>query len=511
MSKLSVAFFNSFSKRISAIFIVLIILLAASQYAILQHLWNQAWLEQEQQFFWGIAQNYEAELHHLLKDEIDKDQVIQALFRLQRLNPRIDPFILDGEGTPLYFIPDSGGDYNIQKVSLAPIKKSLTFADFRNLPILGTNPRQCSSSQCSTTVFSVAPIHIGSTPGYLYIILNNAPYRNIANAVEDYYLLFGGAIISGVFTLAFGIFGIFLFSLLTRRFYRLTKAVQSYGNGDFSERVSEKGSDEIAQLAQNVNKMADTISAQIAQLRETDLLRRQLVANVSHDLNSPLTSLQGQLQLLQLHYSKLTESEKLEKLEVAHNGAQSLSKLIAELLELSNLEAKDIEPTRSEFLLQEVISEEIFPRLQDQARERNIFLRLECPEETPCVLADCDLIERALSNLVENALQYSGKASQVLVSIHAKGGAPANSIEISVADDGIGIAKNELCHIFDRYYRGNAERDSSTGSGLGLAIVKKIVEVHDANITVEGDLGQGLRFTFCLPTAVGYSQRGEEK
>ena len=488
---------NSLAKRLSITFWILLLLLAAGQYFLLRHFWDKAWLERDQLFFWGLAEQYAIELGPYLQEPIQRDEVLAQIYRLTQQNPRVDIFILDETGTPRFFLPEHHEHEVLPPISLEEIKASLAFTKKRHFPLKGPNPRSCRKRQCPDEIFSAARLKIGDVDGYLYVPLFSRGYASLAVGIKDKYLLLVGALTSAVLTLALGAFGSWLFSLITQRFYQLAAAVRSYGSGDFEQRIPENGSDEVSQLARDVNQMADTIEAQIDQLRETDRIRRELVANISHDLNSPVTARGVQLQLLQMNFSEFSNDEKIERLRLSTRSVDSLRRLITELLSLANLEAKNVEPHKSMFNIEEMIQEEIFQRLAPVANERTIELVLQSDSAAQAVYADCDLIERALVNLVENALHYGEGGNQVLVELSSREG----EVEVSVTDQGPGVPEADLPHIFERYYRGAEQRSSTKGSGLGLAIVKKIVEVHGSTIRAERGAEGGMRFVFRLPAA----------
>jgi predicted ATPase/signal transduction histidine kinase len=230
---------------------------------------------------------------------------------------------------------------------------------------------------------------------------------------------------------------------------------------------------------------------------ENVYLRRELIANVSHDLRSPLASLRGYLDTLLLKEGSLSDAERHAYLEIALRQAEHLQALISELFELARLDFQgyriDAEPVQLGELARDVTQ-----KLQLAAQGRGVALAVEIEPELRFVRADIGLIERSLTNLLENALAHTPVGGQVVLSVFARG----SQVVICVGDTGSGIDAADLPRIFERFYRADKSRSrNAEGSGLGLAIVKRILELHDSQIRVESEPGRGTRFWFELPLA----------
>jgi predicted ATPase/signal transduction histidine kinase len=230
---------------------------------------------------------------------------------------------------------------------------------------------------------------------------------------------------------------------------------------------------------------------------ENVYLRRELIANVSHDLRSPLASLRGYLETLLLKGQVLAEADRRSYLEIALRQAQHMQTLISELFELARLDFEgyriDAEPVNLGELVRDVAQ-----KFGLAAQTRQVALALEIEPELGLANADIGLIERTLTNLIENALAHTPAAGRVVLSAHAEGA----RVVLGVSDDGSGIAGADLPRIFERFYRADtARRRDTKGCGLGLAIVKRIVELHGSEIHVESVADRGTRFWFDLPLA----------
>jgi signal transduction histidine kinase len=284
--------------------------------------------------------------------------------------------------------------------------------------------------------------------------------------------------------------------------------MESFKRGDFSQQpdssyrsqvhfdTAQRG-DEIYELGTIFTQMADRIHQQVGQLKQTDLLRRELVANVSHDLRTPLTSLQGYLETLLLKEGTLSPQEQRTYLEIATKHSEQLGTLVAELFELAKLDSREMEPHVEPFSLGELV-QDVVQQLRLAAEQKRIGLHTHFPEDLPFVSADIGLIERVLKNLIENALRYTQPGGTVTVALIREN----QTIVAEVTDTGCGISPEDLPYIFDRFFRTGANnQEQSTGAGLGLAIAKQILELHGSAIEAQSILNSGTTFTFHLPAA----------
>jgi signal transduction histidine kinase len=293
--------------------------------------------------------------------------------------------------------------------------------------------------------------------------------------------------------------GALLFAVLTRRLRSLTAEVEEFTKGPFEDArpvaVSERPRDEIDQLRNACHYMADTIRQQVVSLKENDRLRRELVTNISHDLRTPLTSMQGYIETLMIKDDSLDPATRRQYLEIARKHSAHLGRLIQDLFELARLASSRVTPEFEHFSLTELIHD-IVQEFELQARESQVSLRIEPPTDVVSVYADISLIQRVLENLVGNALKYTPEGGKVSIAVQAS----TNGVGVSVADTGPGIAKEDLPHIFERFYKVLPDDDSGSGSlGLGLAIAKRILELHGSEIIVTSREPGGTRFQFDLP------------
>lgn len=269
--------------------------------------------------------------------------------------------------------------------------------------------------------------------------------------------------------------------------HSMMRATTRIADGRYGERVPVTSDDELGQLATQFNRMAAT-------LERVEQMRRDLVANVAHELRTPLASIAGYMEGL-LDGVIPAEPETFHRL---HREAARLQRLVDDLQELSRAEAGQISLRPRRITVQELV-EVATGRLQPQFDDKGIDLTVVLPAGLPPVLADPDRIAQVLTNLLGNALQYTPSGGRV--EVRARTDTPA--VAIAVADTGIGIAAEHLPHVFDRFYRVDRSRArASGGTGIGLTVARHLVEAHGGSIKAESaGPGHGSTFTVALPTA----------
>ena len=242
--------------------------------------------------------------------------------------------------------------------------------------------------------------------------------------------------------------------------------------------------------------MADTIVDNMNKITSLDTLRQELIANVSHDLRSPLSIMQGYIETLIIKRDSLPDPEKERYLAVIMRSSQKLSHLVGQLFEYSKLEANQVRPDKEQFLVDELVSD-ILMKYEIPARDKGVELSMESPGKLPAVFADISLVERAIQNLVDNALKFTPHGGKITITLQNR----VTGIEVSVADTGPGISLEDQPYVFERYKKlsGN-ESVNHEGMGLGLAIVKKILDLHQSGIHIKSTPGMGTIFWFQLPT-----------
>ncbi|PSQ97115.1 MAG: two-component sensor histidine kinase [Bacteroidetes bacterium SW_9_63_38] len=482
---------NSFYAKLSALFLVLIVGLGVLL-AVLGGRTAQRYADEvEQKLNRTLAQEMVPRFEPLLEDSIDYKGIRATIRDMTGINRRIEIYILDRTGTvKASFAPPSAA-IRQKKIDMAPIRR---FMKGEGLPILGDDPRHGNAEK----PFSAARIELmGEDNYYLYVILGSEQYASVAGMIEDSYIIRGGLVGLGLVVVVVAGLGLLLFRRLTQRLRRVQHAVMAFEQGDYEQRIDARSSDEIGQLATSFNRMADTLVDTMEELRQADRMRRELVANVSHDLRSPLASIQGYLETVHMKDGDLAPEERQRYVKTALRNTRRLNDLVSELFELSKLETKQVEPTLEPFPIPE-LAQDVVMQYEPQADEQGIDLRAELPEQHARVRADIGLVERALSNLIDNAIHYTPDGGTVCVRLVNED----ENVCVEVRDTGPGIPEDELPHIFERFYRVDKSRDrDSGGAGLGLAIANTILDLHDQSLKVESTVGEGTTFRFRLPVA----------
>jgi signal transduction histidine kinase len=286
----------------------------------------------------------------------------------------------------------------------------------------------------------------------------------------------------------------FLSAALTDRILTLNRAAERIARGELSTRVVVEGHDELAQLTQAFNVMAAQLELAQQKQQELDTLRRDLVAWVSHDLRTPLTSIRAVLEALA--DGVVDDSTTVQRYyRIAQQDIRSLSHLIDDLFDISQLDAGGLKLDIETNSIGDLISDTI-ESISETARRQNIELAGDVQPGTDPVRMDAARIGRVLTNLTANALRYTPTGGRINLSAQRT----AEGVEIEVDDTGEGIRPEDLPYVFDRFYRGEKSRSRATGgAGLGLAIARGIVEAHGGHIHAESEIGHGARFVVVLP------------
>jgi signal transduction histidine kinase len=274
----------------------------------------------------------------------------------------------------------------------------------------------------------------------------------------------------------------------------MRETAQQIAKGDFSKRVRIKSKDELGELAESLNTMADELQQKMENLRRMDRMRTDFVANVSHELKTPLTLIRGYIETLE---DRAMDDKKTATkfISIIKEHADRLGHIIDDLLSLSELELSDDSVHKTEFDLKELI-DEISLGFGHALSEKKQKMTVNSDGSDFRIKADRDKIEQVFVNLIDNAIKYtkeSGRIEMLLIE-HDR------SVIVNVHDSGIGIPKEHRERIFERFYRVDKARSREVGgTGLGLSIVKHIVLAHNGKITIESELYKGTKISVTLP------------
>jgi len=286
--------------------------------------------------------------------------------------------------------------------------------------------------------------------------------------------------------------GLLAIWLITNKLNIIVNGIQQYQSGNLEARIAVKNNNELDTIGLAFNEMADTLTKNIQELKETDEFRKELISNVSHDLRTPIASIQGYAETLILKRDTIEASEQFRYLQVIYANCDKLKKLVSELFELSKLQTNQVKLNPEPFSITELVSD-IANKYRIITQKKGVSINTFIPKDLPMIEADILLIDRVLQNLIDNAIKFCKEGDYINIDIRQD--APGK-VKISIADSGEGIEQDELPYIFERYYRGKKYSEST---GLGLAIVKKIIDLHQTSIYVTSQLDKGTTFSFTLP------------
>jgi len=334
----------------------------------------------------------------------------------------------------------------------------------------------------------IAPMMRGDPLGTLYISSGPSPEVDFASLHIVYravgrYFLWGGLVAVAI---------AFLFTfLMSRRILApikaLTLTARRLGQGDFSQRVQFEGKGEVAELAQAFDSMA-------SDLERDEQLRRNMVADVAHELRTPLSNLRGYLEAVRDGVIK-PDADAIRSLD---EEASLLSRLVDDLQELSLAEAGELKMDCQTEDIAKLIKRTV-TAVQAQAAAKGLSVSIELPDKLPAVNIDSNRIGQVLRNLLENAIAHTTEGDAITVTARQRD----NWVEVSVTNTGEGISAEDLPNIFERFYRVDKSRARATGgSGLGLTIAKRLVEAHGGKIEAQSERGKGSRFAFTIPVLV---------
>jgi len=422
----------------------------------------------------------------VIKDrKIDWHMLYSVFDALMAVNPSIEIYLLDDAGNITAFSAPKG-KVKSRHVALAPVRRFLSGG---RLPIKGDDPREPGSPK----IFSAVRAPNG---GYLYVILAGEQYRSAMQQLRTSWILQQSiAVAVGAAVLAIAA-GLLLFAAITRPLRSLAEQMDGFVRHGSAVPNPGPDGDEVVRLSRTFAEMADRITLQVQKLREVDLLRRELIANVSHDLRTPLASLQGYLDTLLLKDGQLTAEEHRRFIEIASKHSERLGKLVEELFELAKLDSQTTPIKVESFSMAELV-QDVVQKFQLRAQQNGVALDAGVRADLPLVRGDIALMERVLENLIDNAIRHTPSGGSVTVSLAPEQGRFA----VRVADTGSGISEEHLPHIFDRFYRAPESSPRGGGAGLGLAIAKRILELHGSTLSAESAVDRGTTFTFELAVA----------
>ncbi|MFC3881846.1 ATP-binding protein [Algoriphagus namhaensis] len=474
--------------RISLSFIAVLLIVGFSYVLITAYSTQRYFQETTQRLNADVAEYLIKEVNPFQDGEVNEEALGIIMHSMMAVNPGIEVYLLNPEGEILsYVVLDQL--VKLKRVNMQPI---LNFIKTEGEEyVLGDDPRNPGDE----AVFSATAVYEnGSLLGFVYITLESEKFDTVASSLFGSYwikLTFTSLVITlGVAMLI----GLVLISWLTRHLRKIIVAVNEFKEGNFESRVPTTDSkSELTLLGDTFNQMADTLLENIEELKKVDRLRRELIANVSHDLRNPLAIINGYVETLQIKGEKLTKEEKTKYLKIITDSTDRLTKLVADLFDLSKLESGQMNVKLEKIKIQELLYDSCL-KYELLAQTKNIEIETTICQNLPTVQADLYLMDRVIQNLLDNAVKYTPQKGKILIDACSS----PKGVSVTIRNSGSGIPQADLEAIFDRYYKIDKDREGIEGSGLGLAIVKKILSIHGSEITIESDSESFTQFSFDL-------------
>ncbi len=444
----------------------------------------------------NLAQHLVADRNLVSDGELDRSALKELFALYMTINPSIEIYLLDQQGVIQSYSADPA-KIKRNRVSLEPIRRLLEQPD--TYPVLGDDPR----SHDRRKVFSVTQVPSADDPeGFLYVVLRGEEYDAAEAMARGGQLVALSAWALLVSLVVVMIAGLVVFRLMTGRLTLLTRLVEDFETGDMTREPNQTWRslrpvirDEIDYLGVTFDDMARRIAEQIDLLTEKDAQRRQLVAQVSHDLRTPLASMQGYLESLKLRQARLDPAEQVRFLDIALQEGQRLGRLVDELFELAALEAKEKQPNPEPFPLAELVHD-VAQKHMPEAQKRSVTLSVTGQPQLPLACGDVAMTERVLDNLIGNGITYSPEGGALEIELGEFRGQP----QVCIRDQGTGIRDEDLPYIFEAFYRG-ASGGEGNHAGLGLAIARRIMTLQGGDIEAANAPSGGASFCIRLPVA----------
>ena len=481
--------------RLSLSLLVVFIVIISVFFVWAEHLEQTTRYESEQNLHLSLAANL-ARDNPLLQEGAYDHQALKNLFHtLMVLGPAFEFYFVDANGVILTH-SISPTLIKRDRIDLTPLIQ-LT-QNKVSLPIYGDDPQHLDRKK----IFSAAPVFSGSKlSGYLYVIVAGERYESAYNRLESArqaelsMVLLVGALLF-LFIVMLGIFYYF-----TRPLRRLNRDIQQLKAVGFDKSQlnlvpwMSNSSNEVHQLGSAFEEMVNQINGQLTLLQQSDVQRRELLADISHDLRTPLSSLQGYLEMIAHKGEKLTAQEREKYINTVLKNTLQLKLLIDQIFELAHLEGGQVSLNFEAFNLAELLYD-VMAKFNLEASAKNINMSVVPSSSYTQVHSDIAKLERVLSNLLENAIRHTGNNGKIVFVIEELND---NQCRLTITDNGTGIKAEELSYIFDTRYRAsNAVQDKNKHTGLGLAITKKLLELLKSDIKVKSTLGEGTSFSFNL-------------
>jgi signal transduction histidine kinase len=492
-----------FYQRLALSIVVVFMLVLAGFFWATEQLQSQTKQEAEQKLHLELAAHLVGDNPLLQKGVYDYEALKNLFHTLMILGPNFEFYYLDHQGNILtYSAPE--GKVKRDRVELTPLLDVINGS--KAYPVLGDDPRDPSKQK----IFSAAPVYNNDQlQGYLYVIIGGEAYDSILAGLQksQYMREFVLFIVSGLIVLLVALLGLFRF--FTAPLRRLSEDMLTIKAADFRRRNTpqnlakwnSKSSNEVHILGCAFTEMLIHIDNQFEQLQQIDSERRILLADLSHDLRTPLANLQGYIETLALNSDSLSAADRNHFVNISLRNAKNLKRLVDQIFELAYLEGGQITLHQEQFPLGDLLHD-VAAKFALKTTDKNISLSVKPDQFEYQIFADIGKLERVLTNLLENAIRHTPEYGQIRINVSAPPNLGEDKLRVDIRDSGIGISDTEIAFIFDaRYQASNTQSDNSLHAGLGLAISRKLMALLESDLVVESQLGKGTCFSFELKIA----------
>ena len=474
--------------RISAAFLVMLALVGLAYVFITTYTSGIYFQHVNQRLNRNAATNIVTHSALFKNGKVDDTSLAEIFHDVMVINPSLEVYLLDTRGKILSFYAP-GKKIALNHISLLPVREFINKEGKQF--VTGDDPRNPGVQK----VFSAAPVvSNGALAGYIYVVLASEEYDKVTNYLRSDYMLQVSSramLVTLLFALAVGLIIVWL---ITKNLGKVIEVMQKFRQGDLKARIKIHSTGDINELSGLFNEMADILTQNIEKIKEVEVLRRELIANISHDLRTTISIIHGYVETLMIKEKTISAEDYKRYLNTIYESTRKLENLVHELFELSKLEANQVEAVKEPFFISELVSD-ISNKYQLIAKSKSITLNTDLSKEQQPVFADVSLIERVMQNLIDNALKFTPAGGCITIQTNKA----RRGIEVSVSDSGIGIPEEEKELVFGRYYKGHGFTKYQSNTGLGLAIAKKILDLHNSSLVLHSRVNEGTSFAFELP------------
>jgi len=414
---------------------------------------------------------------------INKQKADSVFYNSMVISPTIEVYFLDTSGKVIYYHAlDSA--IKLWHIPLANIQKHIQSGNKDY--IKNRDPKDPSTPK----IFSAAEVLKGSKRiGYIYVILGSLEYRHVTELLFRNHV--GGLAIKiiSIIIAASVILSLLYITGLQQRFNRIIAVLDKFKQGDLNIRFSNSVKDEMFPITDSFNKMASMLAYNINRLKESEKERKDFIANISHDLRTPLSIARGYTETLLINQNLPFTREQQEYLELVLNKIGHVEKLVLQLFELSKMESVNFKPVKEPFIFSEILNE-IVNASKIQVQQKNILLKCACCQDTALIYADISMMERVIQNLLENAIKYTSVNGNIFISLEHE----TEQLVVRIENTGKPLSKELLLWINNNGEESVNNRPKS--AGLGLAIVKKILNLHHFFFQAKLNTGSKNSFVF---------------